>query len=288
MDTTELLKKVRTIELKTRSLTDQMFSGDYQSAFKGQGMSFSEVRSYQYGDDVRNIDWNVTARTGYPHIKVFEEERELTVMLVIDISPSTFTGMHQSRHELLAELAAVLAFSAIKNNDKVGLLLFSDQVEAFLPPGKGKKHILRIIRDILARRGQSQQTNIHTALEYLNNILHKRSIVFLLSDFISSPFDTALQLTGRRHDLIGVHPRNQIERELPAGGLYQFRNAESGQIQSYDLGYKPHRKAWLQHFSDHEEGLQSLFRKNSCDLLSFFMQDSYIPLLHQFFNRRVQ
>ncbi len=288
METAELLKKVRTIELKTRHLTDQMFSGDYQSAFKGRGMSFSEVRDYQYGDDVRNIDWNVTARMGYPHVKVFEEERELTVMLLVDISPSTFTGQGQVQHELLAELAAVMAFSAQKNNDKVGLLLFAEEVELFLPPAKGKKHILRIIREILARRPQGKGTQIQRALEYMNNLLHKQSIVFLFSDFFSPPYETILQITGRRHDLIGVYPRNHLERQPPEKGLFRFRNSETGLMQSFDMSSEAHHKAWVNHFEQHAEDTQQLFRKNSCELLSFFMEDSYIPLLHQFFNRRVR
>jgi len=288
MDTADLLKKVRTIELKTRHLTDQMFSGDYQSAFKGRGMSFSEVRDYQYGDDVRNIDWNVTARMGYPHVKVFEEERELTVMLLVDISPSTFTGQGQVQHELLAELAAVMAFSAQKNNDKVGLLLFAEEVELYLPPAKGKKHILRMIREILVQRAEGKGTQIKRALEYMNNLLHKQSIVFLFSDFFSPPYETLLQITGRRHDLIGVYPRNQLERQPPPQGLYRFRNSETGDMQSYDLYEKRQQNAWLAYFEDHLQQTQQLFRKNNCELLSFFMEDSYIPLLHQFFNRRVR
>lgn len=288
MDTADLLKKVRTIELKTRHLTDQMFSGDYQSAFKGRGMSFSEVRDYQYGDDVRNIDWNVTARMGYPHVKVFEEERELTVMLLVDISPSTFTGQGQVQHELLAELAAVMAFSAQKNNDKVGLLLFAEEVELYLPPAKGKKHILRMIREILVQRAEGKGTQIKRALEYMNNLLHKQSIVFLFSDFFSPPYETLLQITGRRHDLIGVYPRNQLERQPPLKGLYRFRNSETGDMQSYDLYKKRQQNAWLAYFEDHLQQTQQLFRKNNCELLSFFMEDSYIPLLHQFFNRRVR
>ena len=288
MDTADLLKKVRTIELKTRHLTDQMFSGDYQSAFKGRGMSFSEVRDYQYGDDVRNIDWNVTARMGYPHVKVFEEERELTVMLLVDISPSTFTGQGQVQHELLAELAAVMAFSAQKNNDKVGLLLFAEEVELYLPPAKGKKHILRMIREILVQRAEGKGTQIKRALEYMNNLLHKQSIVFLFSDFFSPPYETLLQITGRRHDLIGVYPRNQLERQPPLKGLYRFRNSETGDMQSYDLYEKRQQNAWLAYFEDHLQQTQQLFRKNNCELLSFFMEDSYIPLLHQFFNRRVR
>jgi uncharacterized protein (DUF58 family) len=288
METAKLLKKVRTIELKTRHLTDQMFSGDYQSAFKGRGMSFSEVRDYQYGDDVRNIDWNVTARMGYPHVKVFEEERELTVMLMVDISPSTFTGQGQVQHELLAELAAVMAFSAQKNNDKVGLLLFAEEVELFLPPAKGKKHILRIIREILAHRAQGKGTQIKRALEYMNNLLHKRSIVFMFSDFFSPPYETILQITGRRHDMIGVYPRNQLERQPPQRGLFRFRNRETGAIQSYDFGAKTQRRLWLDYYETHVQETQQTFRKNNCELLSFFMGDSYIPLLHKFFNRRVR
>ena len=206
MDPSEILKKVRKIEIKTKGLSKHIFSGEYHSAFKGRGMSFSEVRDYHYGDDIRNIDWNVTARTGDTHIKVFEEDRELTVMLMIDISRSSFFGsVNQFKSELIAELSAVIAFSAITNNDKVGAILFSDQVEKYIPPKKGKKHILRIIREIIFFEPESNGTDLEKALIYLNNIQKKKAIVFVLSDFMTQGYEPALSVASRRHDIIGMH-----------------------------------------------------------------------------------
>ena len=206
MDTTELLKKVRKIEIKTKGLSKQIFSGEYHSAFKGRGMSFSEVRDYQYGDDVRNIDWNVTARTGSPHVKVFEEERELTVMLLIDVSKSSFFGsVKQTKNEINAEIAAVLAFSALNNNDKVGVLFFSNKIEKYLPPKKGKQHVLRIIRELINLEPENNGTNIGMALEYLNNLIKKRCICFVLSDFLTKDYEAPLKIAKRRHDVVGIH-----------------------------------------------------------------------------------
>ena len=201
MDTSELIKKVRKIEIKTKGISKELFSGEYHSAFKGRGMSFSEVRDYQYGDDVRNIEWNVTARTGSPHVKVFEEERELTVMLLVDVSPSSFFGTKgYIRKDLITEISAILAFSAISNNDKVGIILFSDTVKLYIPPKKGKKHILRIIRELIDNEPvDGESTDISEALQYFNNVVKKKSICFILSDFMASPFDQALQVAARRH-----------------------------------------------------------------------------------------
>jgi uncharacterized protein (DUF58 family) len=285
-DTRSLLQKVRKIEIKTKGLTEQIFSGDYQSAFKGQGMSFSEVREYQYGDDVRSIDWNVTARTGVPHIKIFEEERQLTVLLMVDISPSVFTGTHKSNHELIAELSAILAFSAIQNNDKVGLLLFAEEIELFIPPAKGKKHILRIIREILYREASSEKTDVGNALQYLNNILHKRSIVFLMSDFFSKDFTKPLNVVSRKHDLIGLHIRNSFEKQIPFKGIYQLRDAESGQQIEIDLSHKKQRQQWLDHFDQHEDKCKSLFKKQQSELITLFTNEPYVKILHQFFSHR--
>ncbi len=285
-NTKTLIKKVRKIEIKTRGLTDQIFSGDYHSAFKGQGMSFSEVRNYQFGDDVRSIDWNVTARTGEPHIKVFEEERELTVILMVDISPSVFTGMQRSHHELMAELCAVIAFSAAQNNDKVGLLLFSDEVELFIPPAKGKKHILRIIREVLVRESSSGRTRIGNALKHLSNIIHKRSIVFLMSDFFSEPFQKPLNVVSRRHDLIAMHIRSEFEKGHFPKGIYQFQNAEDGTKMELDASDERQMEQWIQHFEHHTQKIKDQFRKQGAEMIDLFADEAYITRLHQFFSSR--
>ena len=243
-DTAELLKKVRKVEIKTRGLSKQIFSGEYHSAFKGRGMSFSEVRSYQYGDDVRNIDWNVTARTGEAHIKVFEEERELTVILLIDVSKSSFFGTgDQMKNDMITELCAVLSFSAINNNDKVGVLFFSDQIEKFIPPKKGKTHILRIIRELLDFEPVGKETNIGMALEYFNNVIKKRCICFVLSDFIADGYDTALRIAARRHDLIGMHIYDPTEKQLPNLGLIRVVDAETGKLHYLDTSSAKVRSA---------------------------------------------
>ncbi len=240
METTELLKRVRRIEIKTKGLSKQIFSGEYHSAFKGRGMSFSEVRGYQYGDDVRNIDWNVTARSGEPYVKVFEEERELTVMLLVDISKSSFFGtVKQPKNELITEICAVLAFSAAQNNDKVGLLLFSDRVEKFLPPKKGRGHVLRIIRELLDTRPQGSGTDIGMALTYFTNMVKKRSICFLVSDYLATGYERPLRLAARRHDLVGLHLYDPREKELPAVGLLRATDAESGKTQWIDTDSAP-------------------------------------------------
>jgi len=229
MDASEILKKVRKIEIKTKGLSKHIFSGEYHSAFKGRGMSFSEVRDYHYGDDVRNIDWNVTARTGDPHIKVFEEDRELTVMLLIDISKSSvFGSIKQFKSELTAELSAVIAFSAITNNDKVGAILFTDTVEKYIPPKKGKKHILRIIREIIYFEPVSRGTKLEDAIIYLNNIQKKKAIVFILSDFMTQGYESALSIASKRHDIIGMHIYDQLEKELPNIGLVHSVDSETG------------------------------------------------------------
>ncbi len=216
METSELLKKVRKIEIKTKGISRHLFAGEYHSAFKGRGMSFSEVREYQYGDDVRNIDWNVTARTGDPHIKVFEEERELTVILLVDLSGSSYFGTGKFlRKEIITEICAVLSFSAINNNDKVGILFFSDRVEKFIPPKKGKKHILRIIRELIDIEPQGKGTDIGAALEYFNSVIKKRSIAFVISDFLSVGYETPLSVVAKKHDVIGVQIYDPIEEKLP-------------------------------------------------------------------------
>ena len=225
METKELLKKVRKIEIKTRRLSDNIFGGEYHSAFKGRGMTFSEVRQYQYGDDIRNIDWNVTARYNEPFIKVFEEERELTLMLLIDISGSEFFGtQNQFKREILTEIAATLSFSALKNNDKVGLILFTDEIELFIPPKKGRFHILRIIRELLEFKPKSKKTDINKALEFFSGVLKKKAIAFLMSDFISSDYEKTLKIAAKKHDLTGIRVFDRREEKIPNIGLGEAIN----------------------------------------------------------------
>ena len=287
MDAAEILKRVRKIEIKTKGLSKHIFSGEYHSAFKGRGMSFSEVRDYQYGDDVRNIDWNVTARTGDPHIKVFEEDRELTVMLMVDISKSSLFGTSEKfKSELIAELSAVISFSAITNNDKVGALLFTDKVEKYIPPKKGKSHILRIIREIIYYEAESNGTNIDKALVYLNNILKKRSIVFILSDFISEDYSSSLSIARKRHDIIGMQIYDQWEQELPNVGLIESMDPETGETKLLDSSNSSFRKNYKSYFEEHNKRFIELFRKNKLDTLSISTSDDYVKLLLLFFKRR--
>lgn len=287
METSELLKKVRKIEIKTKGLSKHIFSGEYHSAFKGRGMSFSEVRDYQYGDDVRNIDWNVTARTGDPHIKIFEEERELTVMLMVDISPSSFFGtVTQMKNELLTELSAVLAFSAINNNDKVGLLLFSDQIETFIPPKKGKQHILRIIRELIDFRPAGKGTDIGKALRYLNNVIKKRSICFLMSDFLTGGYENPLKIVARRHDLIGIHIIDPREEKLPNIGLIRAMDAETGQRQWIDTSSSTVRSTYANWFQQNLTYFSKTFARSRADTISIRTNEPYVRALMQFFKKR--
>jgi len=287
MDTTELLKKVRKIEIKTKGLSKHIFSGEYHSAFKGRGMSFSEVRDYTYGDDVRNIDWNVTARTGDTSIKVFEEERELTVMLLVDVSASSMFGTSvQFKSELITELAAVIAFSATTNNDKVGAILFSDKIERYIPPKKGRKTILRIIRDLITHETSNKGTNLKVALEYLNNIQKKRAIVFVLSDFLDDGYAQALNIAARRHDIVGLHIYDPGEKELPNVGLMRIQDAETGSEQVIDTSLKSVRERFSQWFSDHEERFKTLFNKSGSDVVSIQTDQDYVKALLKFFKRR--
>ncbi|MEM1319147.1 MAG: DUF58 domain-containing protein [Bacteroidota bacterium] len=287
METSELLKKVRKIEIKTKGLSRHIFSGEYHSAFKGRGMSFSEVRDYQYGDDVRNIDWNVTARTGDPHVKIFEEERELTVILLIDMSQSSFFGTaNQMKNELLTELSAVLAFSAINNNDKVGVILFSDRIEQFIPPKKGKQHILRIIRELINFEPQGKGTHIGKALEYLNNLIKKRSICFLLSDFLSGEYENPLRIAARRHDIIGLHLFDPREEELPDIGLVRTFDAESGQTMVIDTSVEAVRTQYNNWFQDNHRYFRSTFLKCGADTVSVRTDQPYVNTLLKFFKKR--
>ncbi len=289
MDTSELLKKVRKIEIKTKGISNELFSGEYHSAFKGRGMSFSEVRDYQFGDDVRNIEWNVTARTGTPHIKVFEEERELTVMMLVDVSPSSFFGTKmQLRKDLITEICAVLSFSAINNNDKVGLVLFSDEVHLYIPPKKGKKHILRIIRELIDQEPIGSYTNIEVALQYFNNLVKKKSICFLLSDFYAGSFDQALQVVARKHDLIGMHIYDPFEKSLPKAGLLRVEDAETGRIMWVDTNDPKVRSQHSRMFEEKEQALSSLFAKSGADIINLDARESYIVALHRFFKKRAR
>jgi uncharacterized protein (DUF58 family) len=287
METSELLKKVRKIEIKTKGLSKHIFSGEYHSAFKGRGMSFSEVRDYQYGDDVRNIDWNVTARTGDPHVKVFEEERELTVMLLVDISQSSFFGtVNQLKSGIITEICALLAFSAINNNDKVGVLFFSSKVEKFIPPKKGRQHILRIIRELLDFEPQEQGTDIGLALKYFNNVIKKRSICFVLSDFISSPYESPLQIAARRHDIVGIQVNDRREQELPNVGLIRAVDAETGITRWLDTSSKKVRTDYAHWYQEHFQYFKSIFLKSGADAVSIQTDESYVNALLQFFQKR--
>lgn len=287
MDTTELLKKVRKIEIKTKGLSKHIFSGEYHSAFKGRGMSFSEVRDYTYGDDVRNIDWNVTARTGDTSIKVFEEERELTVMLLIDVSASSLFGTSgQFKSELITEIAAVIAFSATTNNDKVGAILFSDKIEKYIPPKKGRKTILRIIRDLITHETENQGTDLKKALEYLNNIQKKRAIVFVLSDFIDDGYEQALNIASRRHDIVGLHIFDKSEKEIPNVGLLRVKDAETGSERIVDTSIASVRNRYSKWFAGHEDRFKTLFKKSGSDVVSIQTDQDYVKALLKFFKKR--
>ena len=287
METSELLKKVRKIEIKTRGLSRHLFSGEYHSAFKGRGMSFSEVRDYQYGDDVRNIDWNVTARTGSPHVKIFEEERELTVMLLIDMSPSSFFGtVNQLKNEIITEICAVLAFSAINNNDKVGVAFFANEVELFIPPKKGKQHILRIIRELINFEPKGKGTEIGATLEYFNNLVKKRSICFIISDFLSMEYEQALRIAARRHDLIGVNIIDPREEALPDVGLIRAQDAESGEIRWVDTSSRRLREEYAQWHKQHIDYFARTFKKSGASVVNIRTNESYVDALHQFFQQR--
>ncbi|MBI3585695.1 MAG: DUF58 domain-containing protein [Ignavibacteriales bacterium] len=287
METKELLKKVRQLEIRTRGVVNQVFTGEYHSVFKGRGMAFSEVREYQFGDDVRSIDWNVTARLDHPFIKVFEEERELTVMLLIDMSGSQFFGSQgQLKRDIAVELSAILAFSAMKNNDKVGAILFSDQIEKFIPPRKGRSHALRIVRELLSFEPKSSATSLKAALEYLNHVNKKRSIVFVISDFMDSGYETALHIAGKRHDLIGVALLDPREHELPKVGLITFRDAETGAQRWIDTSDKKLRSAYNTYRKTMEQARRSVFIKSKLDAIDIRLDQPYMKPLIDFFRLR--
>lgn len=287
METSELLKKVRHIEIKTRGLSNQIFAGEYHSAFKGKGMTFSEVREYNYGDAIRDIDWNVTARLNKPFVKVFEEERELTVMLLIDVSGSkNFGTQSQYKIDLMTEIAAVLSFSAIKNNDKIGVIMFSDKVEKFIPPQKGRKHILRIIQELLDFEPESKQTNVSAALEYLTSVIKKRCIAFVVSDFIDHNFKDALTIANRKHDVVALRLYDKRETEMPAMGLVQMVDAETGKTQWVDTSSRAVRDAYSQWWNDQTSYVEDAFKRSGVDLATIATADDYVKPLIGLFKHR--
>ena len=286
---TEILKKVKRIELRTRNLVNTIFAGEYHSVFKGRGMAFAEVREYQPGDDVRTIDWNVTARMGDPFVKVFDEERELTVILMVDASASgDFGTVSQMKGEIGAEICALLAFSAIQNNDRVGLIIFTDEVELFIPPKKGKKHVLRVIRELLYFQPSGRSTNIDTALEYLNRVTYRRSVVFLVSDFFASDYEKALRVANRRHDLVAIALEDPREYDLPAIGIVELEDAETGEGIMVDFGDSAVRDAFQKLTRKERDERDSLFRRMGLDAVNISTQGAYHEPLMQFFRMRAK
>jgi uncharacterized protein (DUF58 family) len=289
MDTKELLKKVRKIEIKTKRFSNHLFSGEYHTSFKGKGMTFSEVRQYQYGDDVRAIDWNVTARYNEPYIKVFEEERELTLLLVVDISGSKgFGSKNQLKSEIATEIAATLAFSATQNNDKIGLILFSDQIELYIPPKKGKSHVLRIIREILEFQPKSKKTSITNVLKFVSQIMKKKAIVFLISDFVSDEdnYEHNLKIVGKKHDVTGVRVYDHREEKMIDVGLVNMIDSETGSIQYVNTGSKSVRMAYEKHFRDKIDYFNNVFSKSGSGYLSSEVSDNYVKKLLGYFKSR--
>lgn len=287
MLTKELLKQVKQIEIRTRGLVNEVFSGEYHSVFKGRGMEFSEVREYNLGDDIRSIDWNVTARFGHPYIKIFEEERELTVMLLVDMSGSLFFGsVDKTKQQIAAELSSILAFSALKNNDKVGLILFTDRIEKFVPPRKGKSHALRIIREVLSFEPQGNQTNIRQALEYFNHTIKKKAIVFLISDFLDIGYEKILRIVGKKHDLIGMVLEDPREKNMIDAGLVKFRDAETGEIRYLDTGDKEVRQSIIEENKVIADYQRQLFVSSRLDSIKIETSDSYVKPLVRFFKQR--
>jgi uncharacterized protein (DUF58 family) len=288
METKELLKKVRTIEIKTRRLSRQIFAGEYHSAFKGKGMAFSEVREYQVGDPIKNIDWHVTARFNHPYVKIFEEERELTVMLLVDVSASQEFGTHERlKNELVAEVSAVLSFSAIHNNDKIGVLFFSDRVEKFIPPKKGKKHILRIIREMIDFKPESNGTNIAEALRYLTNAIKKRCTAFVISDFIDdNPYLDAMRIAGNKHDVVALRVYDERDVELPNVGMVKMKDPESNNSLLVDTSEKQTRALYKQHYDAFKQKSIENFRKSRVDFADLKTNEDYVKPLIALFKRR--
>jgi uncharacterized protein (DUF58 family) len=285
--TAEILKKIRTLEIKTRGLVETAFAGDYHSVFKGRGMNFEDVREYQPGDEIRAIDWNVTARLGTAFVKQFTEERELTVMLIVDVSASgNFGSTTQSKRELAAEVACLLAFSAIRNNDKVGLLLFSDRVELFIPPKKGRSHTLRLIREILFFQPGGRGTAPALALDYLNKIVTRRAVVFFISDFQAPDFSHALAVSGRRHDFIAIHIQDEREKVLPGIGIITLEDAENGEQIEVNTMDRATRRRFTDFADEHEAELSRTLRRNNIDAIALRTGEDYLPALRSFFKQR--
>ncbi|MBC91509.1 MAG: DUF58 domain-containing protein [Flavobacteriaceae bacterium] len=289
MDTKELIKKVRKIEIKTRRLSNHIFGGEYHSTFKGRGMTFSEVRQYQFGDDVRSIDWNVTARYNSPYVKVFEEERELTLMLMVDISGSEFFGTESiTKKEIITEIAATLAFSAIQNNDKVGMIMFSGIIELFIPPKKGRSHILRIIRELLEFKPKNKLTNISEAFAFLSGVIKKSAIVFVLSDFIDDDYDKTLKIVSKKHDLTGIKIYDKLETFVPKMGLVPMIDSENNGISWIDTDSKRIRQSYSLEYARNNEIFSTLFKKNGAGSISFDLRESYVKKLLGYFKNRTK
>lgn len=287
METKELLKKVRKIEIKTRRLSNHLFGGEYHSAFKGRGMTFSEVRQYQFGDDVRAIDWNVTARYNEPFVKVFEEERELTMMLAVDVSSSANFGTRAAfKRNILTEIAATLAFSATQNNDKIGLLLFTDKVELYIPPKKGRSHVLRIIRELIEFEPQNNQTDINQALQYLQNMLRKSAILFILSDFMSGSYEKPLKILSKKHDVTGIRVYDEREFEMPNVGLVQMKDAETNQIKLVNTSSARVRKAYKTNYLKQVDYFKKAFKASGAGVLQTRVDESYVRKLLGYFKQR--
>ena len=287
MDTKELLKKVRKIEIKTRRLSDHIFGGEYHSTFKGRGMTFSEVRQYQYGDDVRNIDWNVTARYSEPFVKVFEEERELTMMLMVDISGSEFFGTReQFKNEVITEIAATLAFSATQNNDKIGLILFSDKIELYIPPKKGRSHVLRIIRELIEFKPASKQTNIAEALKFLSSVMKKKAIVFVLSDFIADDFQHTMKIASKKHDVTGIRVFDKREESIPNLGMVQMQDSETGDMMLVNTSSIKVRQNYGHYYRERVNYYKDSFSKSGAGTISCRVDESYVKKLLGYFKAR--
>ena len=287
MDTKELLKKVRKIEIKTRRLSDHIFGGEYHSTFKGRGMTFSEVRQYQYGDDVRNIDWNVTARYSEPFVKVFEEERELTMMLMVDISGSEFFGtQEQFKNEIITEIAATLAFSATQNNDKIGLILFSDKIELYIPPKKRRSHVLRIIRELIEFKPESKQTNIAEALKFLSSVMKKKAIVFVLSDFIADDFQHTMKIASKKHDVTGIRVFDKREETIPNLGMVQMQDEETGEMMLVNTSSKKVRQNYAQYYRERVNYYKDSFSKSGAGAIDCRVDESYVKKLLGYFKAR--
>ncbi len=287
METKELLKKVKKIEIKTRRLSNHIFSGQYHTSFKGRGMTFSEVRQYQYGDDFRAIDWNVSARNNDAFVKIFEEERELTMMLMVDCSGSqNFGTSAQNKKDIVTEIAATLAFSATQNNDKIGLILFTDEIELFIPPKKGKSHVLRIIRELIEFKPKSQKTNVSGALEFLSSVIKKRAIVFLISDFMASDFQKPLQIASKKHDVTGIRIYDAREKTLPNVGIIQMQDAETGELVWIDTQTQATRMAYERNYKSKVENCQNMFSKCAAGLVETETNESYVTKLLTYFKSR--